>query len=253
MTNPLLELNAVTKVFGGVTAVRGVDLSIQPSTITAVIGPNGAGKTSVFNVVTGFEEPSAGTVLFQGEDVTGLEPWRVARKGLIRTFQTPTGFPALTVWENLMVAGTEDRFESVSAALRGVWHSGEITTNEAASQLLTDLGLWELRETLLADLPPGDVKLVDFARQLMARPVMMLLDEPASGVDSGSIERLGNLIRRIRDQGVTVLVIDHNIGFVLGIADEVHVMSLGQIIASGPPDEVVGDPQVIEIYLGRSR
>jgi len=252
MTTPILELNGVTKFFGGVTAVRGVDMSVLPGSITAVIGPNGAGKTSLFNVVTGFEQPTEGNVLFQGEDVTGLEPWRVAQRGLIRTFQTPTGFPALSVWENLMVGGTEHRLESLWGALRGVWRPGETTTNERARQVLTELGLWELRDALLADLPPGDVKLVDFARQMMARPVMVLLDEPASGVDSGSIERLGNLIRRIREQGVTVLVIDHNIGFVLGIADEVHVMSLGQVIASGPPDEVIRDPEVIEIYLGRS-
>jgi ABC-type branched-subunit amino acid transport system ATPase component len=227
-------------------------MSVQAGSITAVIGPNGAGKTSLFNVATGFEEPTKGNVLFQGEDVTGLEPWRVARKGLIRTFQTPTGFPALSVWENLMVGGASDPDESLWGALRGVWHSGEKATNERAREVLTDLGLWDRRDILLADLSPGDVKLVDFARQLMAGPKMVLLDEPASGVDPSSIDRLGNVIRRVIEQGVTVLVIDHNIGFVLGIADQVHVMSLGQVIASGTPDQVVRDPMVIEIYLGRS-
>ncbi|MGH8872440.1 MAG: ABC transporter ATP-binding protein [Acidimicrobiia bacterium] len=252
MTAPILEMSRVTKVFGGVRAVREVDMSVEPGTITAVIGPNGAGKTSLFNVVTGFDQPTEGTVRFQGEDVTGLEAWRVSQKGLIRTFQTPTGFPALSVWENLMVGGTEDRQESLWAAFRGAWRSGETATHQRARQVLSDLGLWDLRDTLLADLPPGDVKLVDFARQLMAQPVMVLLDEPASGVDPGSIDRLGNQIRQVRDEGMTVLVIDHNIGFVLDIADRVHVMSLGQIIASGAPDDVVRDPVVIEIYLGRS-
>ena len=252
MTGPILEVNRVTKVFGGVGAVRGVDMSIEPGSITAVIGPNGAGKTSLFNVVTGFEQPTEGTVRFQGEDVTGLEPWRVSQRGLIRTFQTPTGFPALSVWENLMVGGTEDRYEGLWAALRGTWRSDENATHQRARRVLSDLGLWDLRDILLADLPPGDVKLVDFARQLMARPVMVLLDEPASGVDPGSIDRLATLIRQVRDDGMTVLVIDHNIGFVLGIADRVHVMSLGRIIASGTPEEVVLDPVVIEVYLGRS-
>jgi ABC-type branched-subunit amino acid transport system ATPase component len=252
MTAPILDLRKVTKVFGGVTAVRDVNMSVQAGSITAVIGPNGAGKTSLFNVATGFEEPTEGQVLFEGEDVTGLESWRVARKGLIRTFQTPTGFPALSVWENLMVGGTSDRDESLWRALRGAWHSGETTTNQRARQVLTDLGLWDRRDTLLADLSPGDVKLVDFARQLMAEPKMVLLDEPASGVDPASIGRLGSVIRQVRERSVTVLVIDHNIGFVLGIADQVHVMSLGQVIASGSPDEVVRDPVVIEIYLGRS-
>jgi ABC-type branched-subunit amino acid transport system ATPase component len=252
MSAPILEVRGVTKLFGGVAAVDGVDMGIEPGSITAVIGPNGAGKTSLFNVVTGFEEPTDGTVEFQGEEVTGSQPWQIAQRGLVRSFQTPTGFPALSVWENLMVGGSEAHSESLWAALVRGWRRAEAATNQRARQLLEDLDLWEMRDTLLADLPPGDVKLVDFARQLMAEPVMLLLDEPASGVDSGSIQRLSSLIRQIRDQGVTVLVIDHNIGFVVGIADRVHVMSLGKVISSGTPDEVVKDPTVIEIYLGRS-
>ncbi len=252
MSAAILEVRGVTKLFGGVAAVAGVDMAVDSGSITAVIGPTGAGKTSLFNVVTGFEEPPSGTVGFQGEDVTSLQPWQVAQKGLIRSFQTPTGFPALSVWENLMVGGSDARSESLRTSLTGGWRDAEAVTHETARQLLEDLDLWEMRDTLLADLSPGDVKLVDFSRQLMAKPVMLLLDEPASGVDPASIHRLSGLIRRIRDQGVTVLVIDHNIGFVLGIADRIHVMSLGKVIASGPPDEVVKDPTVIEIYLGRS-
>ncbi len=252
MSAPILDVRGVTKRFGGVTAVNGVDMAIDAGSITAVIGPNGAGKTSLFNVVTGFEEPTSGTVEFQGSDVTALQPWQVAQKGLVRSFQTPTGFPALSVWENLMLGGSDARTESLGAALIGGWRGAEVATNDRARRLLEDLDIWEVRDTLLADLPPGDIKLVDFARQLMAEPAMLLLDEPASGVDPGSIERLSGLIRQVRDQGVTVLVIDHNIGFVLGIADRIHVMSLGKVIASGSPDQVVRDPTVIEIYLGRS-
>jgi ABC-type branched-subunit amino acid transport system ATPase component len=252
MSAPILEVRGVTKLFGGVAAVDGVDMEIEPGSITAVIGPNGAGKTSLFNVVTGFEVPNDGTVRFQGEDVTGSQPWQIAQKGLVRSFQTPTGFPALSVWENLMVGGSNAGSESLRSALIGGWRQAETQTDERGRRLLDDLDLSKVRDTLLADLPPGDVKLVDFARQLMAEPVMLLLDEPASGVDPGSIERLSTLIRQIRDQGVTVLVIDHNIGFVLGIADRIHVMSLGRVISSGTPDDVVSDPTVIEIYLGRS-
>ncbi len=252
MSTKILEIRGVTKLFGGVAAVNGVDMVIEPGSITAVIGPNGAGKTSLFNVVAGFEEPTEGTVEFQGEDVTGAQPWQIAQKGLVRSFQTPTGFPALSVWENLMVGGSDAHSESLRTALLGAWRGTEFAVNERARRLLEDLDLWEMRDTLLADLPPGDVKLVDFARQLMAEPVMLLLDEPASGVDPGSIQRLSSLIRQVRDQGMTVLVIDHNIGFVLGIADRIHVMSLGKVISSGTPDEIVQDPTVIEIYLGRS-
>ena len=252
MSAPILEVRGVTKLFGGVAAVDGVDMAIEPGSITAVIGPNGAGKTSLFNVVTGFEEPTNGTIEFQGEEVTGSQSWQIAQRGLVRSFQTPTGFPALSVWENLMVGGSEAHSESLWAALVRGWRKAEGATSQRARRLLEDLDLWEMRDTLLADLPPGDVKLVDFARQLMAEPVMLLLDEPASGVDPSSIQRLSALIRQIRDQGVTVLVIDHNIGFVVGIADRIHVMSLGKVISSGTPDEVVKDPTVIEIYLGRS-
>ncbi|HEU4917594.1 MAG TPA: ABC transporter ATP-binding protein [Acidimicrobiia bacterium] len=252
MSVPILEVRGVKKLFGGVAAVNGVDMAIEPGSITAVIGPNGAGKTSLFNVVAGFEEPTDGTIEFQGEEVTGSQPWQIAKKGLVRSFQTPTGFPALSVWENLMVGGSGARHESLWAGLAGGWRREEVATNQRARRLLEDLDLWEMRDTLLADLPPGDVKLVDFARQLMAEPVMLLLDEPASGVDPGSIHRLSGLIRHVRDQGVTVLVIDHNIGFVVGIADQIHVMSLGKVISSGSPTQVVKDPTVIEIYLGRS-
>jgi ABC-type branched-subunit amino acid transport system ATPase component len=252
MNPPILEVRGVTKLFGGVAAVDGVDMAIEPGSITAVIGPNGAGKTSLFNVVTGFEEPTDGTIEFQGDEVTGSQPWQIAQKGLVRSFQTPTGFPALSVWENLMVGGSDAGSESLWAALITGWRGAEAATNQRARRLLEDLDLWEMRDTLLADLSPGDIKLVDFARQLMAEPVMLLLDEPASGVDPRSIQRLSGLIRQVRDEGVTVLVIDHNIGFVVGIADRIHVMSLGKVISSGTPDQVVKDPTVIEIYLGRS-
>jgi branched-chain amino acid transport system ATP-binding protein len=248
----LLEISNVTKKFGGVVAVRDVTLAVEQGAIVAVIGPNGAGKTSLFNVVTGFEGPTSGKVVFDGADVSGMEPWQVARRGLVRTFQTPVGFPALSVWENLMVAGTGPEAESLLASMRGSWHGAEKETRARARALLEDLQLWDARDSIISDLPPGDVKLVDFARQLMVSPKLLLLDEPASGVDPSAIDRLADLIRRVRDQGVTVLVIDHNIGFVLGIADLVHVMALGEVIASGAPDEIVRDPKVIEIYLGRS-
>ncbi len=252
MTVSLLEAKGVTKVFGGVVAVRDVDISIAEGSISAVIGPNGAGKTSLFNVVTGFEPATRGQVRFDGQSVAGLRPWQVSRRGMIRTFQTPVGFPALSVWENLMVGGTSPRDERLMSALLGGWKHSERQTSERARLLLDRLGLWERRNDLLSDLPPGDVKLVDFARQLMTGPRLLLLDEPASGVDPASIERLAGVIRSLRDDGVTVLVIDHNIGFVLGIADVIHVMALGELIASGTPEEIMRNPHVIEIYLGKS-
>lgn len=247
----ILEARGVTKRFGGVVAVNGVDLDIKEGSITSVIGPNGAGKTTLFNVVTGFETPDEGTITFRGERVENLAPWRLAAKGMVRSFQTPVGFPALSVWENLMVAGTLRSDESLRAALLGGWLARETETHQRARGLLEDLDLWSVRDSLLRDLPPGDVKLVDFARQLMARPSLLLLDEPASGVDPRAIDRLAGLLRRVRADRVTILVIDHNIGFALGIADFVNVMALGRVIASGQPEDIIRDERVIEIYLGK--
>jgi ABC-type branched-subunit amino acid transport system ATPase component len=247
----LLDVAGVTKRFGGVVAVSKVDLTVEAGSIAAVIGPNGAGKTSLFNVVSGFEKPDDGAVTFDGTRVERMTPWQIAGQGLVRSFQTPVGFPELSVWENLMVAGSDRTVERVLSAFSGRWKKLESETNDRARRLLSQLELDDARDTRLADLTPGDVKLVDFARQLMVRPTMMLLDEPASGVDPASIGRLSNLIQGVRDEGITVLVIDHNIGFVLGIADVVHVMALGEVIARGTPDEIVKNPSVVEIYLGK--
>ena len=252
MTMPLLEVDQVSKNFGGVTAVADVSLTVTSGSIAAVIGPNGAGKTSLFNVVTGFDKPTTGRIRFDGVDVTGVEPWQVARRGLVRTFQTPVGFHELSVWENLMIAGTSQVEERLAKALMGSWQRAEFETHERARALLEDLKLWKSRDLVVSDLPPGDIKLVDVARQLMVGPKLLLLDEPASGVDPQATARLANLIARVRDGGVTILVIDHNIGFVLKIAEVIHVMALGRIVASGPPQAIVNNAKVIEIYLGRS-
>jgi ABC-type branched-subunit amino acid transport system ATPase component len=248
-----LRAHQVRKRFGGLVAVNDVSVDVVAGSITAMIGPNGAGKTTLFNVLTRFEPANGGTIEFFGTRVESLTPWQVARVGMVRSFQTPVGFPTLSVWENLMVGAADLRGESLGSGLLGrrSWGRKEREASARAREVLTDLGLWDERDVLLEDLAAGDVKLVDFARQMIAQPRMLLLDEPAAGVDPASIGRLASQIRRLRDRdGATVFIIDHNIGFVLGIADYVYVMAEGSVVAQGPPDEVARDPYVIEIYLG---
>jgi ABC-type branched-subunit amino acid transport system ATPase component len=229
-----------------------VSLSARSGAITALIGPNGAGKTTLFNVVTGFEPANAGAIRFDGHRIERLTPWRIARLGMVRTFQTPVGFPTLSVWENLMVGGSDPGSETVASGLLGPrgWWREQRDTHRRAEELMDQLDLSHRRDAPLEDLSAGETKLVEFARQLMARPKMLLLDEPASGVDPAHIGRLAELIKRLNVEGITVLVIDHNLSFILSIADFVYVLSDGRVIAEGEPDAVSRDARVIETYLG---
>jgi branched-chain amino acid transport system ATP-binding protein len=249
---PLLQATGITKRFGGVTAVSDATVAAEEAQITALIGPNGAGKTTLFNIMTGFERPNEGSVVFDGREIRGRRPWQVARMGMARTFQTPVGFPSLSVWDNLMVSGADDAAESLGRAFLGrrSWKPLLRDVEERAERVLLDLGLWDRRHRLIADLGAGEQKLVEFARQLVNEPRMLLLDEPASGVDPVAIDRLRDLILGLKARGISMLVIDHNLSFILSIADRVYVLAEGAVIAQGPPDEIAHDPRVIEIYLG---
>jgi ABC-type branched-subunit amino acid transport system ATPase component len=251
---PLLRVEGITKRFGGVTAVNEASMSAGEGSITALIGPNGAGKTTLFNVITGFEAANEGRIVFDGEEVLGKKPWQVARLGMVRTFQTPVGFPTLSVWDNLMVSGASDEAESLWKAILGrrAWGPEVTSTEERAEEVLRDLDLWDRRDRLIEDLGAGEQKLVEFARQLVNEPRMLLLDEPASGVDPVAIGRLRELILSLKQRGLSMVVIDHNLGFILSIADTVYVLAEGSVIAHGPPDTIAQDPRVIETYLGQT-
>lgn len=244
----------ISKVFGGVVAVDNVTIEAANATVTAIIGPNGAGKTTLFNVLTGFDRANSGRIEFQGKRIDHLRAWQIARLGIVRSFQTPVGFPLLSVWENLMTAGA-DKSESFWSALfsRRSWLSEERATHKRTAELLAQLGLEEETDRLLEDLTAGDTKLVDFGRLLMRDPQMLLLDEPAAGVAPSGIGRLSDQLRSMRDRGITTLIIDHNIEFVFAVADFVYVMAEGRVVASGTPDVVANDPIVTEIYLGSTK
>jgi ABC-type branched-subunit amino acid transport system ATPase component len=247
-----LDVRGITKRFGGLTAVDDVSLSVRPGAITAVIGPNGAGKTTLFNIINGFERPDAGVISVRGVPVRKATPLKMAGFGMARTFQTPVGFPTLSIWENLIVGGGAGASESLTSAFRGPrsWKPHLADSDERAEQVMRHLDLWELRDARLEELSPGVSKLVEFARQLMVEPSMLLLDEPAAGVDPQSLGRLAELISELAARDIGILIIDHNLEFILRIADFVYVLAEGAVISEGEPQAVANDQRVIETYLG---
>ena len=247
-----LEIAGVSKFYGGVTALGDVTMSVDGRGITALIGPNGAGKTTLFNVISGFGGGYEGSISFDGTELTRLKPHQVARTGVVRTFQTPVGFRTLTVAENLMIALTGDRLDKPWAPFLH-WREDRrrmLAARREADALLDQSGIGRLRDAFMADLSPGDLKLIEIVRQLALKPRMLLLDEPAAAMAVDQIATLSQLIKGIVANGVGVLVIDHNLGFVLELADRVHVLESGRVIASGTPDEIGADAKVREIYLG---
>lgn len=249
---PELQVIGVDKTFGGVRALQDVNITISSAEITALIGPNGAGKTTLFNVISGFGTPYTGRVVFDGHDLTGLPAYKVARAGLVRTFQTPVGFSSMTVVENVALAlAGSDLDHPWSPFVK--WRKDRRTrqrANDAAWAQLEEADAAHLGERSMSDLSPGDAKLVEILRQLALAPRMLLLDEPAAAMTVNQIETLSVIIRGIAARGIGVLVIDHNLSFVLDLAAKVHVLETGAVIASGTPEQIGNDPNVKRIYLG---
>ena len=245
----LLETNGLTVTFGGLNANDNVDIEVTKGSFVGLIGPNGAGKTTFIDAITGFVPTSAGLAIFDGHDLTDLKPHERAQLGLVRTFQSLELFEDLSVKDNLLVAAHPTTWYTLALDVFRLRQSNE-EIEERIDWALEVAGLTGLEEELPTDLPHGQRKLVGVARALAAQPNLVLLDEPAAGLDTAESNALGGHLRGLLDHDVTVFLIDHDMGLVLSVCDFIYVMDFGKIIASGTPEEVRSNPEVIAAYLG---
>jgi branched-chain amino acid transport system ATP-binding protein len=236
----LLDITEVSVRFGGLLALNDVTLGADPGLITGLIGPNGAGKTTLFNVVTGLQRPTRGTVSLDGDTITELPPYKRARRGLARTFQRLELFGTLTVRENVEVA----------ASIARSWAGEKMTREVAADRLLEKVGLSAVADIRADALPTGQGRLVELARSLATQPRVLLLDEPASGQDVAETEHFAELLRDLAREGMAIVLVEHDMSLVMSVCDYIHVLDFGSLLAAGTPTEIRSDPAVLAAYLG---
>ncbi len=249
--DPILTVDGLVRRFGGITAVDVAHLEVQANAITGLIGPNGAGKTTFFNLITGFDEVSAGSFHFKGEPMQGVPPYKVARKGLVRTFQLTKALSKLTVIENMKLGAVGQRGENPFAALvKPLWGNQEREIEQRADELLKRFRLYEKRDDYAGELSGGQRKLLEMARALMADPEVICLDEPMAGVNPALTQSLLQHVKELKDEGLTVIFVEHDMDVVRDISDWVVVMAEGSIIAEGSHASIGKNQAVIDAYLG---
>ena len=248
----ILRLESLVKRFGGLVAIDGFDLSVRQGEIRGLIGPNGAGKTTTFNLISGFFAPTSGRIVYRDRDITGLAMHRVAGEGLVRTFQHSTLFLEMRVRDNVLVGRhLNHRRDLFSALLRGGrWSAKE--DRERVEEILAFFGLEAYRDALASELSYGAQRALGMAVALAAEPDMMLLDEPFAGMNPEETRRMMELVAALRERGITILLVEHDMQAVMGLCDTITVMNFGRFLAEGTPAQIRSDPRVVEAYLGSS-
>ena len=251
MSEPVLKIDHLTMQFGGVVAVDDFSMVVNPGELVALIGPNGAGKTTAFNAVTGVYTPTAGTITLLGHNITGLRPDQITGMGIARTFQNIRLFSSMTVFENVLTAHHLRRTSNLLSATFRLNGAEERQMRKDTEELLRRVDLWDLKDEMATSLPYGKQRLLEIVRARATKPKLLLLDEPAAGMNPQETDELGDFIRRIRDEfDLSIFIIEHHMNLVMRISDRIYVIEFGRQIAEGIPEEIQNNQAVIDAYLG---
>lgn len=246
----LLDVNNLTKQFGGLTALDNVGFGVEEGQIQGLIGPNGAGKSTMFKIIAGFYAPTNGSIVYQGRNIEGLKPHTIAEMGIVRTFQETTLFQELTVFENALVGAHIKARTNLFSAILGLDKAKQKAASEKVEDVLEFMGLTERKDQLASELPLGSQRALALAIALVSEPKLMLMDEPFAGMNPEETNHMMELTRKVRDKGVTIVLVEHDMKAVMGLCSFLTVLNFGQVLAQGTPEEVRNNDKVIEAYLG---